>query len=271
MCGRFTLTTPGEILAFAFMVDDVEAGVSEMLDKGGRYNLCPTDDVVAVVGRRPRDGGGRKAGLCRWGLVPAWAEDVSIGARMFNARAETLADKPSFRRALVKRRCVVPADGFFEWRRGEGGGKTPLFIRRRDGKPLALAGLWERWRDRSAGAGQGQGRGGGAPGDWVRSCTVVTRPPNAFMSGIHNRMPCMLDDDSVAAWLDPRLQGLSVGGGDPAARSAVADGVLGRVIPADLLEAYEVSAYVNRAGNEGKRCIEPVPGGVRLKGAGATS
>lgn len=247
MCGRFTLTTPGEILAFAFMVDEVEPAVTERL--GERFNLCPTDEVPVVVGRRVAEGGGRKAGLCRWGLVPPWAKDPSIGSRMINARSETLADKPSFRRAFEKRRCVIPADGFFEWRREDGGGKTPLFIRRQDGEPLAFAGLWERWRDRSGGASDGGGDG------LLRTCTIITGPPNGFMAGIHHRMPCILDEDGVAAWLDPDLR-----------TPAAAQEVLSRRFASEQMEAWEVSTYVNKPGNEGARCLEPVAGGVSLRG-----
>ena len=112
MCGRFSQTTPADILQLSLRFDDIEPEAAALLAEGGRYNICPTQDIVVVAESEGR----RKAGRCRWGLVPSWAKDPAIGARMINARGETLADKPSFRRALVKRRCVVPADGFFEWR-----------------------------------------------------------------------------------------------------------------------------------------------------------
>jgi putative SOS response-associated peptidase YedK len=196
--------------------------------------------VVAVVAvPTAHEGkGGRKAGLCRWGLIPRWAKDPAMGSRMINARGESLAQKPSFRNAFAKRRCVIPADGFFEWRKDADGKKTPLYIHRTDGKPLAFAGLWERWTDS---AGQL-----GPPGDKVRTCTIITGSPNEFMKRIHHRMPAILDDDGVAAWLDPSLT-------VPAAKD-----VLARLFPAEAMAAHAVSTYVNKPGNEGPGCIAPV-------------
>jgi len=229
VCGRFSLTTPSDILQRSLAFEAIEPEAAALLAEGGRYNICPTQDIVVVAESEGR----RKAGLCRWGLVPSWAKDPAIGARMINARGETLADKPSFRRALVKRRCVVPADGFFEWRAESGGGKTPMYIRRADGLPMVFAGLWERRTDR-------------ATGEVLRTATIVTGPPNGFMASIHRRMPAILDDEGVAAWLDPDLP----------VPGATAD-VLSRRCPDDALEAWPVSTYVNKPGHEGPRCVEP--------------
>jgi putative SOS response-associated peptidase YedK len=222
MCGRFTQERPTSELAEIFEAEDLVGA------PGGRYNVAPTDDAAVVVQRDDR----RAVTAYRWGLIPHWAEDPKVGNRMFNARAETLATSPVFREALRKRRCLVPVDSFYEWRR-EGKVRQPFRVVRTDGRPLALAGLWSGWRDPDT-------------GEVRRTFTIVTTTPNDLMRGIHDRMPVVVPPDRWERWLDPalpdpgELQGLLV----PAA-----DGVL---------EAYPVSRAVNTVGNDGPALIEPL-------------
>jgi putative SOS response-associated peptidase YedK len=169
------MATPGEVIADAF-------ALSEVPSLGPRYNITPTQPVAVVRGAT----GARRLDLLRWGLVPAWASDLRIGSRLINARAESVAEKPSFRDALRARRCLVIADGFYEWRR-EGSGKRPYLIRFVDGRPFAFAGLWERW-----------GRGGTE----LESCAIVTCPPNPIVSELHDRMPVILAPRDHDLWLD---------------------------------------------------------------------
>ena len=183
MCGRFTLTSSPEELARRFGLDDA----AELVP---RYNIAPGQDVLAV--RADADGRRRADGL-RWGLVPPWAPDPSVGSRMINAKGETLAEKSSFRNAFKKRRCLVLADGFYEWRK-EGKDKIPTYIFQKSREPFAFAGLWETWK---------------SPEDEViRSCTIITTEPNAYMSPIHNRMPVLLSEEAEALWLDPMTEEL---------------------------------------------------------------
>ena len=182
MCGRFTLNTPASEIATLF--DGLEIPPQEP-----RHNICPTQDVLAV---RQIDQQAQ-AVMLRWGLVPFWAKELKIGSRMINARSETVFEKPSFRAAAKSKRCVIVADGFYEWTPVEGQKKKqPWLIARADNRPLLMAGLWERWRDKSAGPD--------AP--VVETCTIVTTAANKFMSPIHNRMPVLLDDEQLSFWLD---------------------------------------------------------------------
>ena len=182
MCGRFTLNTPASEIATLF--DGLEIPPQEP-----RHNICPTQDVLAV---RQVDQQAQ-AVMLRWGLVPFWAKELKIGSRMINARSETVFEKPSFRAAAKSKRCVIVADGFYEWTPVEGQKKKqPWLIARADNRPLLMAGLWERWRDKSAGPD--------AP--VVETCTIVTTAANKFMSPIHNRMPVLLDDEQLSFWLD---------------------------------------------------------------------
>ncbi len=180
MCGRYTLRTPLQHVLELF------GAVPEQgeLNFGPRFNIAPTQWVPSV---RTDASGARTLGLLRWGLVPAWADDPSVGNRMINARGETAPVKPAFREAFRKRRCILPADGFFEWK-AEGRGKQPYLIRRPDDRPFGLAGLWERWR-----------RGD----DEIESCTILTTSPNTLMREIHDRMPVILSLDACNTWLDP--------------------------------------------------------------------
>jgi putative SOS response-associated peptidase YedK len=180
MCGRFTLTIDINAVAKAFNVP-----VPPSLQTVPRYNIAPTQNVVAILSN-----GTAHLDVLRWGLVPSWAKDESIGSKMINARAETLAEKPSFKRLLNAKRCLVVADGFYEWRK-EQGGKTPMYITLNDNEPFALAGLWDTWRSPA--------------GEQIRTCTLITTQPNELMASIHNRMPVILSSGAQKEWLDPSL------------------------------------------------------------------
>jgi putative SOS response-associated peptidase YedK len=180
MCGRFTLATSAEQL-----VKLLDVSVSEDIAK--RYNIAPTQQVP--VCRRLEADAGRRLDALRWGLVPFWADDLKIGSRMINARSETAANKPAFRAAFKRRRCLIPATGFYEWR-AEGGAKQPYLFRRTDRAPFAFAGLWERWSP----------EGGGSE---VESFTILTGPPNELVRPYHDRMPVILAAEHFDFWLEP--------------------------------------------------------------------
>ncbi|MSP83723.1 MAG: SOS response-associated peptidase [Alphaproteobacteria bacterium] len=220
MCGRFTIRTRPDALARA-------AGIGQMdIDFHPRFNLAPTQPVLAFRVA----GGGAEAAYLRWGLIPSWAKDAAIGARMINARGETLAEKPSFRAAFRQRRCVVAADGFYEWRK-IGGAKQPWFIRLRGDRPFGLAGLWERWRD----------PGGAA----LETCTIVTTAANSLVATVHERMPVLLADEAIARWLAPGFDAEALG-------SLIAP------YPTDAMEAYPVSTRVNSPANDDATLVAPL-------------
>lgn len=233
MCGRFVATAPISELAEHFAVDEV------VVDRPPepRFNVAPTLEVVAVA--ESRRTGARRLGTFRWGLVPSWAKDPSIGSRLINARAESLAGKPAFRSALARRRCIVPADAFYEWKRSaEGKGpRQPYVIRHRDRSPLALAGLWEVWRP----------PGAGDDDPWLRTCTIVTTAANAVVAPLHDRMPVVLDEKDWDRWLDPSLD--------------QADAVTDLLVPApdEAFETFAVSTQVNNVVHEGPDLLEPLP------------
>ena len=177
MCGRYVLASPGELIAEHFRLSAVPVYPP-------RYNIAPTMDALVV---RETPAGEREAVTLRWGLVPAWAKDAGVGSRMFNARAEGLADKPAFRAAFRRRRCLVPADGFYEWQPVTGGRKQPWFIRLASGAPLALAGLWEHWR--------------GPDGDAIATFTIVTTAANEALRALHDRMPVLVAPADHDEWL----------------------------------------------------------------------
>jgi putative SOS response-associated peptidase YedK len=185
MCGRYVVATPFQQLALDF-------GAVAETEFAAHYNLAPTA-AVPVLWQRAEDEGVRRLDLARWGLVPYWAKDPGIGVRAFNARIETAADKPMFRGAFVRRRCVLPADGYYEWRKGEGKTKQPMFIHPRDGSRLAFAGLYERWKD--------------AEGRPLWSVSILTGPAlGDELASIHDRMPLTVAADRIEAWLDPDLR-----------------------------------------------------------------
>ena len=222
MCGRFTLRTPAHRLAEAF-------GVRELPNLRPRYNIAPSQDVVAI---RAADDGTRELVLLRWGLIPFWAKEAAIGNRMINARAETVAEKPAFRAAFRRRRCLVAADGFYEWQNTDGGAKQPYFIRLADDAPFAIAGLWERWS---------------APdGAEVESCTLITTDANDLLKPIHHRMPVILAPAAHDAWLDPDEP-------PPAALESLL-----RPYPADEMVAYAIGPLVNDPRTDEPACIAPL-------------
>ena len=182
MCGRFVSASDPDGLVRFFVIDERKTD-----DLPPSYNVAPTDPVYAVAAHEQR----RYLVSFRWGLVPHWAESPAVGAKMINARAETAAEKPAYREALRRRRCLIPADGFYEWRKDAAGAKTPHFIHRPDHQLLAFAGLWETWRDKDDPQA--------AP---VKSCTILTRPAVTQLQVLHDRMPVALPQDAWAAWLD---------------------------------------------------------------------
>ena len=237
MCGRFTLRTGSAALIEQF-------GGEPPLQMTLRYNIAPTQ-AVAIVRIAP-DTSVRQWQMVRWGLIPSWAKDASIGNRMINARAETIADKPSFRTAFRRRRCLVPADGYFEWQK-TGSGKQPYYIRREDGRPFAMAGLWESWLNP-------------ATSETLQSCTIITTQANPLTQPIHDRMPVILDAADYEMWLDSQLQ-------DPERL-----GALLRPFEGTELHADSVDTYVNSPRNDGPRCIESVlPRATGVEPAGNSS
>ncbi|HEX5365541.1 MAG TPA: SOS response-associated peptidase [Acidimicrobiales bacterium] len=235
MCGRFVSVSPPDEIARYFDAAAPEAVLEPS------YNVAPTEDAYVVLS----DGAGRRVEALHWGLVPSWARDPRIGSRMINARAEALASSNAFKAALRRRRCLVPADGFYEWRPVAGTRrKQPCFVHHPGGEPLALAGLWEEWR-----------RPGGPGNDRLRSFTIVTTPPNDVLAPIHDRMPAILPPEVWGAWLDP-------GRADPE--------VLSRLLvpaPASLTVAHPVSTEVNDARHQGRHLVEEVPA-EEVAGAG---
>ena len=223
MCGRMTMRTNPSELARIF---DAEVRDQDLLDElGSRYNVAPTQPIPVVVQRDD----GRAIELHRWGLVPSWATTPAAGARMINARAETVATSPAFRASFGRRRCVIPADGFYEWRR-EGRRRQPFLIHRAADEPLAFAGLWSPWRDPST-------------GDWLLSAAVVTTAANATVRQLHDRMPVILGEDEWPLWIDPEIT-------DPGLLSDLL-----RPAPDGLLELRAVSPLVNNASNEGPELL----------------
>jgi putative SOS response-associated peptidase YedK len=218
MCGRYTLSTPGAELAEVF-------GLQESVELEPRFNIAPTQ-VAPII--RVASEGEPVLSLCRWGLVPFWADDPSIGNRMINARAESLHQRRAYREALERRRCIVVADGFFEWK-AVGRHKQPYYFSRPDGGPFAMAGLWEQW---------------GSLDEEVQSFTVITTDADATVAPIHDRMPAILPGDSWRAWLSPA--------------GAERRGELLGAAPEAFLRRYPVSTLVNSPRNDSSRCVEAI-------------
>lgn len=253
MCGRYASSRKPEDLVEEFEVERVDVTAPLEAD----YNVAPTKDVYAVlerVSRRDRDDEAtddgelhptRRLTTLRWGLVPSWAKDPGIGSRMINARVETLAEKPAYRKAFAKRRCLLPADGYFEWYTTQQTGasgrplKQPFFIRPRDGDVLAMAGLYEIWRDTSVADES-------ADGAFLWTVTVITTAAEDAVGHIHDRMPMLVEPERYAEWLDPTLSD--------------AGELTKLLVPAapGRLEAYPVSRDVNHVRNNGPELVRPV-------------
>ena len=220
MCGRFVFYSDPQFMREQYGFDE---GPIEFRPQ---YNIAPTQQVVTVT-----NDGTRKAELMRWGLVPFWAKDLKIGHRMINAVGETLATKPAFRAAFKKRRCLILADGFFEWRK-DGKSKIPTYIFLKSREPFAFAGLWESWKS--------------PEGETVKSCTIITTRPNEFVEPLHNRMPVILSSETEALWIDPLTE-------DPEILQPLL-----QPSPAEQMESYQVSSFVNSPRNQGPECIKPL-------------
>jgi putative SOS response-associated peptidase YedK len=222
VCGRFTQQRPASELAEIFAAEPL------VDDPGGHFNVAPTDEALVVVQRDDR----RAVTAYRWGLIPHWATDVKVGSRMFNARAETLTASPAFREAFRRRRCLVPVDAFYEWKR-EGAIRQPYLVSRADGRPLALAGLWAGWHDPAT--------------DVVRrTFTIVTTTPNGTLAGLHDRMPVIVQEEAWARWLTPGPGGL--------------DELLGLLEPNEAvdLRVQAVSRLVNDVRRDGPDLVVPL-------------
>jgi putative SOS response-associated peptidase YedK len=236
VCGRFVSSSSPERIAEYF------GAVSDVESLGENYNVAPTNDIYAVV--MGADGVPHVRAF-HWGLIPVWAKDRKIGAKMINARAETLGEKPAYKGIFKKTRCLVPMDGFYEWAPGTPDGprtakglpaKRPMYAHRPDGEPLAVAGLWSAWRDKAA----------GKDSPWLHSATIVTTDANGTMAPIHDRMPVILPRSAWATWLDPSVDDVEL---------------LGSLLvpaPDDLLVIDEVSRDVNDVRNKGPHLVDPV-------------
>jgi putative SOS response-associated peptidase YedK len=223
MCGRFTLTAdPADLKATFYWANFGEADISP------RYNIAPTQGVPVIT-----NNGDNKLDYFTWGLIPFWAKDPSIGSRMINARSETLTEKPSFRNAFKRRRCLILADGFYEWQKIPGEKvKIPTYIQLKGGKPFAMAGLWEEWNS--------------PDGSQILSTTIITTQPNEFMKPIHNRMPVILPESAYEQWLTPK--------------EVTSDTISPLLVPYNpsQMKAYPVSRVVNNPRNDSPDCIRPI-------------
>lgn len=227
MCGRYTLTADAESIQLAFNLDDVSAWEQP------RYNIAPSQ-MVAVITNRHR----KELTLLKWGLAPSWAKDPAIGSRMINARSETAAEKPSFRTAFKRRRCLIPADGYYEWTK-RNGKKAPMYIKRRDREVFAFAGLWENWKK--------------PDGTWLGTCAILTTDANDFIRPIHHRMTVMIEPEDYDTWLS--VEELTSNQWMPLMRGC----------DSEKLTAFEVSTQVNRPVNDNPTVIFPVDGGNQQK------
>ena len=224
MCGRYSLYADYRAILERFDIDEMSF---EEEDYSQNFNVAPSQQVIAVV----NDGTKNRLGFLKWGLVPPWAKDEKIGYKMINARSETAAEKPSFRNAFKKKRCLVVADSFYEWKRTDDG-KTPMRIKLKSGEPFAFAALWESWKS--------------PDGKTVNTCSILTTKANELMETIHERMPVILTKEAEKIWLDPKV------------RDAEVLGSLLQPFDSNKLEAYEVSDAVNSPKNNGPELIEKV-------------
>ncbi len=219
MCGRYTLSQQPEILAEIFSLNTVP-------EIEPRYNIAPTQKVAVVL--QTTDTGSPQMQRLRWGLIPSWAKDLSIGAKLINARSETVTEKPSFRSAFKHRRCLIIADGFYEWQRQERK-KQPFYFRLQDRQPFAFAGLWEKWKS--------------PEGEEIASCTILTTQANELLQPIHDRMPVILQRAYYNLWLDPHSQ-------SPEPLQQILN-----PYPPDAMTAYPVSTLVNSTANDRAECV----------------
>ncbi|WP_453990391.1 SOS response-associated peptidase [Bacillus nitroreducens] len=224
MCGRYTLFAEFDEILDRF---DIEASIDQELYNPS-YNIAPSHSVLSVI----NDGTRKRLGYLRWGFVPTWAKDEKIGYKMINARAETLAEKPSFREAYKHRRCLVVADSFYEWKKGADNSKTPMRITLKSEKLFAMAGIWERWKT--------------PEGKPLFTCSIITTTSNELMKDIHDRMPVILNKEDEQTWLDPKLDDVSK------------ISHLLKPLPADHMEAYEVSTMVNSPRNNSPQLIQKI-------------
>jgi putative SOS response-associated peptidase YedK len=222
MCGRYRLSRRKQLIEEYFGTAPWDE------DWNPRYNIAPTQPVP-VIGQHPKEPI-RELSLMRWGLIPSWAKDPSVAARMINARSETAHTLPAFRDALKSRRCLIPADGFYEWKKTVKA-KQPFCFEINNGELFAFAGLWDRWRD--------------ASGKWLETCSILTTTPNALAATVHDRMPVILDPDSYDLWLDPGM------------RDAAAATDLLKPYDAKSMRSYPVSARINHVANDDEECSRP--------------
>ncbi len=220
MCGRFSRKATLQAIIDEFEVEEVTSSIEPS------YNVAPGQQVAVII-----DSEKRKLGTMKWGFIPSWSKDPAIGSRMINARAETVAEKPSFRNSFRRKRCLIVADGFFEWKREENG-KIPMHVVMKSGRPFGFAGLWEIWIS--------------PEGEKTATCTIITTSPNSLMEPIHNRMPVILPKQQTGTWLNPKLE-------DSAA-------LLPLLLPyrAEEMEAYPVSKLVNSPKNNSSEVIVPL-------------
>jgi putative SOS response-associated peptidase YedK len=223
MCGRYRLSRRKQIVEAHFS----SASCDE--DWNPRYNIAPTQ-LVPAIRQNPKQPI-RELSLLRWGLIPSWMKDSSAAATMINARSETAGTKPAFREALKSRRCLIPADGFYEWQR-VGKTKQPYCFEVGNAQMFAFAGIWDRWKDPS--------------GNWVKTCSILTTTPNAVTSAVHDRMPVILDPDSYDLWLDPGVQDASWAS------------ELLKPYDAQLMRCYPISTRINHVANDDEECSAPV-------------
>lgn len=221
MCGRFVLKDNIKTLSKNFDFDQDDDVLFEP-----KYNITPGQNVPIIIKEETR-----KCAIMRWGLVPSWSNDPLIGFQMINARSETVAQKPSFKNSLRKRRCIVPSNGFYEWKKLDNKTKTPYYIKMKNNKPFGFAGLWDTWNKDGAN---------------LTTFTIITTSPNELIKPIHDRMPVILKKEDEDLWLNPDIQN--------------SDKILHLLKPfsSDDMETYEISTYVNNPRNEGEKCIVPV-------------
>ncbi|NBD26452.1 SOS response-associated peptidase [Paenibacillus glycinis] len=222
MCGRYTITVTLEELMLHYWVAETNVPFQQP-----KYNVAPGQMILAVI----NDGEKNRLGELKWGLVPSWAETMKLGAKMINARSETVWDKPAFRKLIDRKRCIVPADGFYEWQQEEHR-KQPMRIVKRDRKLFSMAGLYDTWTS--------------PEGIKLSTCTILTTAPNALMEPIHNRMPVILQPEDEAAWLDRSLR-------DPVRLNRLL-----QPFPSELLEAYPVAGAVGNVAKDDESCIAPL-------------